>query len=235
MTWKWTFGKCWLFCDYCFFLASSVVDRVRCKWTGRSAVGVNYENERFTVVCSRCRRNLKIRNFTLSFGRWRQGIVLKCVLHVQHDYFSSFNQSSHWFVAFSLTLTLPSWNLKLPKIRNFTLSFGRYVKELYWSAWRTCSTCFGANCWRSPPDDKKKFSYLRFWQQRDPTAINLSFFALAWKPLCLASQSALRLFCATWPAWNNSKTAILRDNFVVAAIVASLNALLTSLKTVVGA
>ena len=36
-----------------FFLASFVVDRARCKWTGRSAAEVNIENERFTVVCSR--------------------------------------------------------------------------------------------------------------------------------------------------------------------------------------
>ena len=39
-------------CDYCFFLASFIVDRARCKWTGGSAVEVNIENERFTVVCS---------------------------------------------------------------------------------------------------------------------------------------------------------------------------------------
>ena len=32
-----------------------IVDRSRCKWTGRSAVEVNIENERFAVVCSRCR------------------------------------------------------------------------------------------------------------------------------------------------------------------------------------
>ena len=55
ITWKLTFRKCWLFSDYCFFLASFIVDRARCKWTGRSAVEVNIENERFTVVCSRCR------------------------------------------------------------------------------------------------------------------------------------------------------------------------------------
>ena len=33
---------------------------------------------------------------------------------MQHDYFSSFNQSNHWFVA--LSLTLPSSDLKLPII-----------------------------------------------------------------------------------------------------------------------
>ena len=65
--------------------------------TGRGAVAVNIENERFTVLCSRCRDKLKFGNFTLSFGRLRQRIVLKCVPHVQHDYFSSFHQSDHFF------------------------------------------------------------------------------------------------------------------------------------------
>lgn len=40
--------------DYCFFLASVIVDRARCKRTDRGAVEVNIENERFTVGCSRC-------------------------------------------------------------------------------------------------------------------------------------------------------------------------------------
>ena len=58
----------------------------------------------FTVVCSRCRLNLGFANFTLSFGRLRQRIVFKCVPHVQHDCFSSFNQSDHCFLASSLPL-----------------------------------------------------------------------------------------------------------------------------------
>ena len=44
--------------------------------------------------------HLNFGNFTLSFFRLRQRIVLKCVLHVQHvqhDYFSSFNQSDRLF------------------------------------------------------------------------------------------------------------------------------------------
>ena len=39
-----------------------------------------------------------------------QNVAPKSVLHVQHDYLSSFNQSNHWFVV--LSLTLPSSNLK---------------------------------------------------------------------------------------------------------------------------
>ena len=81
--------------------------RDSCKWTGRSAFEVNVENKRFTVVCSRCRWN-----FTLSFGRLRQRIELKCVPHVQHDYFSSFNKSDHRFLESSLLMA--SSMLKVP-------------------------------------------------------------------------------------------------------------------------
>ena len=48
----------------------------------------------------------------LLFGRLRQRIVLKCVPHIQGDYFSSFNQSNHCFLASSLPL--PSSLLKRP-------------------------------------------------------------------------------------------------------------------------
>ena len=72
---------------------------------------VKAKNERFTAASSRCRQNLKYENFPSSFGRLRQNIARKSVPHVQHDYFSSFNQSNHWFVA--LSLTLPSSDLKL--------------------------------------------------------------------------------------------------------------------------
>ena len=54
----------------------------------------------------------KFGNFTLSFGRLGQRIELNCGLHVQHDYFSSFNQLEHCFQASSLPL--PSALLKLP-------------------------------------------------------------------------------------------------------------------------
>ena len=63
-------------------------------------------------MCSRCRYNPKFGNFKLSFGGLRQRILLKCVPHVQQDYFSSFNQSDHCFLASSLPL--PSCLLELP-------------------------------------------------------------------------------------------------------------------------
>ena len=42
------------------------------------------------VVCLSCHHNRKCDDFTL-FCRGRDGIVLNCVPHVQHAYFSSFN------------------------------------------------------------------------------------------------------------------------------------------------
>ena len=62
---------------------------------GTNGFHVKAKNERFTAVSSRCRQNLKYENFTSSFGRLRQNTAPKRVPHVQHDYFSSFNQSNH--------------------------------------------------------------------------------------------------------------------------------------------
>ena len=73
---------------------------------------IKAKTERFTAASSRCRQNLKYENFTSSFSRLRKNIASKSVPHVQHHYFSLFNQSNHWFVALSLTLL--SSNLKLP-------------------------------------------------------------------------------------------------------------------------
>ena len=53
------------------------------------------EKKRFTATGSHCYQNLMYDNFTLSFGRLCPKIALRSVLHVQHDYFSLFNQSSH--------------------------------------------------------------------------------------------------------------------------------------------
>ena len=46
----------------------------------------------------------------------------------------------------------------------------------------TCGTLFGAIFWRSLPNDDVKFSYLSFWRQHEPAAMNLSFSASTWKP-----------------------------------------------------
>ena len=71
---------------------------------GTNGFRVKAKKERFTAASSRCRQNLKYENLPSSFGRLRQNIAPKSVLHVQHDYFSSFNQSNHRFVALSLPL-----------------------------------------------------------------------------------------------------------------------------------
>ena len=57
--------------------------------------------------------NMKISRRRLAdYSTLRQNIATKSVPHGQHDYFSSFNQSNHLFVALSLRLL--SSNLKLP-------------------------------------------------------------------------------------------------------------------------
>ena len=88
------------------------IGRVLFRLLATNGFRVKAKKERFTAASSRCRQNLKYENFPASFGRLRQNIAPKSVLHVQHDCFSSFNQSNHWFVA--LSLTLPSSDLKLP-------------------------------------------------------------------------------------------------------------------------
>ena len=45
----------WLLCDCCFLLAFYILDKLRYRWAGRSAVELNIQNERFTFGCSRCR------------------------------------------------------------------------------------------------------------------------------------------------------------------------------------
>jgi len=73
------------------------------------------KGKEWQIYCySCCCQNLKYENFTSSFGWLCQNIAPKIMLHAQQGYFSSFNQSNHWFVALSLTLL--SSNLKPPII-----------------------------------------------------------------------------------------------------------------------
>ena len=76
------------------------------------------------LLCVRVVVKTLIWNFhVVIFGKLRQRILLKCVTHVQHDYFSSFNQSDHCFIAswFAVAVVLA----KAPWYENFTSSFGR--------------------------------------------------------------------------------------------------------------
>ena len=70
------------------------IAEVHFRLLGTNGFHVKGKNERFTAASSRGRHNLKYENFTSSFGRLRQNIATKGVLHVQHDYLSSFNQSN---------------------------------------------------------------------------------------------------------------------------------------------
>ena len=48
--------------------------------------------------------NMYIANFVLPFVQTTSKIVLKCVPHVQHAYFSSFNKSYYWLFSGVLTV-----------------------------------------------------------------------------------------------------------------------------------
>ena len=65
---------------------------MQCYLLGTNGFHAKAKNERFNAASSRCRQNLKKENFVSSCGRLRQNIAPKSVPHVQHDYFSSFNQ-----------------------------------------------------------------------------------------------------------------------------------------------
>ena len=68
------------------------MDELHFRLLGTNSFQIKAKSERLTAGSSRCRQNLKYENFTSSFSRLRQNIAPKSVPHVQHDYFSSFNQ-----------------------------------------------------------------------------------------------------------------------------------------------
>ena len=63
------------------------IGEVHFRLLGTNGFHVKTKNERFTAASSRCRQNLKYENLTSSFGRLRQNIAPKSVLHEQHDDF----------------------------------------------------------------------------------------------------------------------------------------------------
>ena len=84
-----------MFCDCSILVTLYKIGEVDFRFLGTNGFHEKAKNEKFTAASSRCRQNLKFENFTSSFGRLRQNIAPKSVPHVQHDYFSSFNQSNH--------------------------------------------------------------------------------------------------------------------------------------------
>ena len=78
------------------------INEVHFRLLGTICLHVKAKNKRFTAAGSHCRQNPKYENFTLSLGRLCRKIAPKALPHVQHDYFSSFNQSCYCFVAVPL-------------------------------------------------------------------------------------------------------------------------------------
>ena len=78
---------------------------------GTTGFRAKAKNERFTAAGS----DFVVRIWEMKISRRRLADYVKncskSLPHVQHDYFSSFNQSNHWFVA--LSWSLPSSFLKV--------------------------------------------------------------------------------------------------------------------------
>ena len=74
-------------------VTNNKIGEVYFRLLGTDSFHIKAEKERFSAVGSRCRQNLKYENFSSSFDKLRQRSVPKSVPHVQHDYFSLFNQS----------------------------------------------------------------------------------------------------------------------------------------------
>ena len=78
-------------CDHSMLVMLCKIGEVYFRLLGMNTFHVKVKNERFTAAGSHCRQNLKNENL-MSFGRLRQKIAPKSMRHVQHNYFSSFNQ-----------------------------------------------------------------------------------------------------------------------------------------------
>ena len=71
------------------------IGKMHFRLLGMNDFHVKAKNERFTAADSRFRQKFKNANLASSFGGLRQKIAPKSVPHVQHDYFSSLNQSNY--------------------------------------------------------------------------------------------------------------------------------------------
>ena len=95
VTLKQNFALGYVFCDYSMLITLYKTGELHFRLRGGNGFHVKAKSERFTAGSSRCCQNLKYENFTQAFGRVSQNIATKSVPHVQHDQFSSFNQSNH--------------------------------------------------------------------------------------------------------------------------------------------
>ena len=101
-------------CDYLKSVMLYKISKVHFHLLGMTGFHVKTGNKRFTAADSCCPQNLKYKLFTSSFGGLHQKIAPESVTHMQHDYFSSFNQSNHWFVALPLLLLFLKFPNNIP-------------------------------------------------------------------------------------------------------------------------
>ena len=102
------------------FVTLYKVGKVYFRFLCMNSFHVIAKNERFTAagLCM-LSSEPQISNLTLSFGRLCQKIAPKSLPYKQQEYFSSFKQSNHWFVA--LLVPLRSLFLKLSNKRDPTV------------------------------------------------------------------------------------------------------------------
>ena len=114
-----------------------------------------------------------------------------------------FFETPNWLIRHRLiTVTTCDWNQPAPEVsRRFWLKLNREFDDGFddgngnenaknqWFNWlnevqQSCCTCSKLSSvifWRSLPNDDVKFSHWRFWRQREPAAVYLSFSAFKWK------------------------------------------------------
>ena len=123
------------------------------------------------------------------------------VFHCQICKFVTFLLPSlSWLLKFPIAFWRRQYRCRLPLLSSLKGSLIGWIKKKILLHVRHAFCCnFLTYC---RPNDNVKFSYLRFWRQRELPAVNLPFFALSWKPFMeQASESALHLFCTTWSTY----------------------------------
>ena len=113
-----------------------IVDKVRFQAAGGSTVQSDFLMCVHIVV-----KTLKIGNVMLKFSRSRQRNVLKSAPPVQHDYFSSFNQSYHFpgpffllkFLVMTIVKTRKEWAHTCHGLENSSCFSLQKKKKTWWS------------------------------------------------------------------------------------------------------
>ena len=114
----------WLFCDYPVLFAFYYVGEIRYNWNKIRAAEFNAQNKDLLIFAQGV---VKTGNVIISrcyFAEDSTELLQKCVSHVQHDSFSSLDQSNSYFMAIWLSL-LPAMR-KLP----FSWSMTKRLKSV---------------------------------------------------------------------------------------------------------